>query len=87
MNGWVKTWITDIVEDTLQSYIEDEYIADCSVREYMKVLNKVLSILFDDSDLETEIINLIRQEVDTIYFEDVKPELEGGWYYDGENEN
>lgn len=81
MNGWVKTWITDIVEDTLQNYIEDEYIADCSVREYMKVLSKVLSILFDDSDLETEIINLIRQEVDTIYFEDVKPELEGEWEY------
>ena len=81
MNGWVKTWITDIVEDTLQSYIEDEYIADCSVREYMKVLSKVLSILFDDSDLETEIINLIRQEVDTIYFEDVKPELEREWEY------
>lgn len=79
MNGWVKTWITDIVEDTLQSYIEDEYLADCSVREYMKVLSKVLSILFDDSDLETEIINLIRQEVDTIYFEDVKPELEREW--------
>ena len=81
MNGWVKTWITDIVEDTLQSYIEDEYLADCSVREYMKVLSKVFSILFDDSDLETEIINLIRQEVDTIYFEDVKPELEREWEY------
>lgn len=85
MNGWIKTWITDIVEDTLQNYIEDEYIADCSVREYMKVLSKVLSILFDDSDLETEIINLIRQEVDTIYFEDVKPELEGKWEYDGKD--
>ena len=77
MNGWVNNWITEIVEDTLQNYIEDEYIADCSEREYMNILRKVLSILFDDSDLETEIINLIRQNVDTIYFEDVKPEIEG----------
>ena len=85
MNGWVNDWIMGIVEETVNNYIEDEYLANTTEKECEHIAIEIYDLLIEDSDLETEIINLIRQEVDTIYFEDVKPELEGGWEYDGKD--
>lgn len=73
MNGWVNNWIMGIVEETVNNFIEDEYLANITEKECEHIAIKIYDLLIEDYDLETEIINLIRQEVDTIYFEEVKP--------------
>ena len=75
MNGWVNNWIMGIVEETVNNFIEDEYLANTTEKECEHIVTKIYDLLIEDYDLETEIINLIRQEVDTIYFEEVKPTI------------
>lgn len=76
MNGWVNNWIMDIVDNYVRNYIEDEYVVNASEKECNNIIRKVTDLIFQDGDLENEIIHLIEDNAEWFYYHCVKPRKE-----------